>query len=830
MRKRRPVPIVPIAILIIGILANLATSAASAQAHWPGWLDLVRLYAWLALGLFAVALVYLTWRGAEPRAGKKRNLGKFAGQLAEALELQWDLEANRRRIFNPYALPVQWSTADSELFTSWQVVVKQASSSPGGLPEVTAAWAVHPAQLSGGDKDLADVFFRIPTRILVILGEPGAGKTILLVRFVLELLRRKGWKEGGPVPVILPMASWNPEEEDLLDWIHRWIASDPSGLARFAPGDINLVRELLRAGLILPVLDGFDEIPERLRGVAIVKLNRAAKPKAGLIMTSRTQEYRDAVQEKSNIRVLLDGAVGIKLLPLDAEIVTGYLKDASNGPQVARRWDIVTRAFTAKPPPPVAQALRTPLMVTLARAIYNPLDNEENMIVQNWPSELLDPVKFKEKEAVENYLLDEFVRSAYRVYYDSSDSLSHKWDYERARRWLIFLAQYQQEHENGAPEIAWWRLHDSTPRFLTAATAAIFFGIIAAIGYPYIGFGLGLIVGIVTGFIVRASSPSWEVRLLPAMGEGVLRGLSGGLIGGIIAGLIAAIVLPHGPKDYNLGACLSGGIGIGIAASVLGDLIASFAAGLIGGITVDFYEHAAVFKSLRNFVGGGSHVMSGIGVALVAILAVELANKRSLPSRGLKWSLIGSVCGFACGAIIGIIALIQIGGASGILVAVTAPIAASLTGGVAGAIESKPESSVPPIVVLRRDREAFLRSWIVFGAALGLITGVGGSLSPGLSGQPNGAEYGISVGLTNLIVPGLTLAFMQARWGFFAIDRCWLAFKGQLPWKLIEFMEDAYGRGVFRQVGAVYQFRHINLQRRIAGWQTEPLQESRSFP
>jgi hypothetical protein len=31
------------------------------------------------------------------------------------------------------------------------------------------------------------------------------------------------------------------------------------------------------------------------------------------------------------------------------------------------------------------------------------------------------------------------------------------------------------------------------------------------------------------------------------------------------------------------------------------------------------------------------------------------------------------------------------------------------------------------------------------------------------------------------------------------------------------FLNDAYiNRGVFRQVGAVYQFRHINLQRRLA--------------
>jgi hypothetical protein len=43
---------------------------------------------------------------------------------------------------------------------------------------------------------LADVLERMPTGRLVVLGEPGAGKTILMVRLVLDLLARRA--SDGP--------------------------------------------------------------------------------------------------------------------------------------------------------------------------------------------------------------------------------------------------------------------------------------------------------------------------------------------------------------------------------------------------------------------------------------------------------------------------------------------------------------------------------------------------------------------------------------------------------------------------------------------------------
>ena len=70
---------------------------------------------------------------------------------------------------------------------------------------------------------------RVPTGRLVVLGEPGAGKTMLMVRLVLDLLARRAG--GGPVPILAPVASWNPAGQDLRDWLAAQLLIDHPALA-----------------------------------------------------------------------------------------------------------------------------------------------------------------------------------------------------------------------------------------------------------------------------------------------------------------------------------------------------------------------------------------------------------------------------------------------------------------------------------------------------------------------------------------------------------------------------------------------------------------------
>ena len=50
-------------------------------------------------------------------------------------------------------------------------------------------------------------------------------------------------------------------------------------------------------------------------------------------------------------------------------------------------------------------------------------------------------------------------------------------------------------------------------------------------------------------------------------------------------------------------------------------------------------------------------------------------------------------------------------------------------------------------------------------------------------------------------------------WGrWFILVRFWLPITRRLPWRIVSFLSDAHMRGVLRQAGPVYQFRHAGIQ------------------
>ena len=69
----------------------------------------------------------------------------------------------------------------------------------------------------------------------------------------------------------------------------------------------------------------------------------------------------------------------------------------------------------------------------------------------------------------------------------------------------------------------------------------------------------------------------------------------------------------------------------------------------------------------------------------------------------------------------------------------------------------------------------------------------------------------ISGALVLTVVHGVT----TTAWGRYAATRVILAATGRLPWRTMAFLEDAHARGVLRQSGGVYQFRHARLQEHL---------------
>jgi hypothetical protein len=128
-----------------------------------------------------------------------------------------------------------------------------------------------------------------------------------------------------------------------------------------------------------------------------------------------------------------------------------------------------------------------------------------------------------------------------------------------------------------------------------------------------------------------------------------------------------------------------------------------------------------------------------------------------------------------------------------------------------------------PRAVLTRDRQVALlltlMGGLAYGSAFGLAFGVAvGAASIAVHGAPFGswATFRVVSGLAAGLAFGLGLSMGQTAWPSYMLTRERLALYHRLPRSLMNFLSDAHQRGVLRQAGAVYQFRHIELQHRLA--------------
>jgi transcriptional regulator with XRE-family HTH domain len=130
---------------------------------------------------------------------------------------------------------------------------------------------------------IREIFQQSPR--LLVLGEPGTGKTMLLQELARQLIDVWANDPSQPVPVIMPLSSWAQRRTPL----EAWLAEE---LFRIYGVDRKLAGRWVRSRRVLPLLDGLDEVPVRHRDACVAAINDYRRTVHPLVVTCRTEAYR----------------------------------------------------------------------------------------------------------------------------------------------------------------------------------------------------------------------------------------------------------------------------------------------------------------------------------------------------------------------------------------------------------------------------------------------------------------------------------------------------------------------------------------------------------
>jgi len=759
-------------VLLLGLagLVVLAKLFARESIHgsddWAGVLSLLLAY-------LAAMATLLVWIGRQVRSSTGVTVDEsLVVRLRRAVRVQWSMELGTRQVQQPRPLRLR-------LRPTQRPVAVAASFLPNGSGQRTAALD---GSLVLDDDDsrpsaraLVDAFRDDLRRQMVILGEPGAGKSTLAMLFTLAALDAA--EPNDAVPVLLSVAGWDPVER-VEQWVVRRIQEDYPGLTGRGGMGRAAVARLVEDHLILPVLDGLDEMPGQLLEAAIGELDRAAGVGLRMVLTCRSSEFEQAVTQAG----ALSRAAVVDIEPVRIDDVEMFLIQR----EVAgsSRWEPVLESMRRDPGGPVASALSIPLMIALARRAYQQPTTEPQRLAE-----------FATVETVQRHLLDEFLTAVYPVPAEAA----------KARRWLAFLARHLRDRIRD-PNLRWWHLARAVPGSTTTAVMS----------------AVVMIVGALTGLGVAAVAGASD-SAVAGLVYGSITGLCLGMLCGLHAGRMAharSRSARRGAVWATAGAALRD-LGT-LVMTILAIICAATALVLLGMYPVA--EHRAIelngvvtvwVGTLRSGSGLVGIVLPLLAAGLLVVTVIHGlgAGRVGEPRRGTP-RLIKLLPSLATGVAVGLVIVVPLSLMYpnlfyALIVAVLAGTAIGLGRWISAPVVEQTATS--PESVLRSDRRALFLTvgTVAVGAAAAMVGTVWALDSWHTGWWPLPAVVLVSNAVVVLFGSG-------APWLSYTITRLWLALWGQLPWRLSRFLRRAHTAGVLRQAGSAYQFRHDMLRAYLA--------------
>ncbi|TKB70230.1 MAG: TIR domain-containing protein [Nitrospira sp.] len=362
------------------------------------------------------------------------------------------------------------------------------------------------------------------TGLLLILGEPGSGKTTSLLELAAVLINRAKDDPKERVPIVLNLSSWQKKQS-----LEEWIAAELSAKYRIP---VKIARAWLVKGYLVPLLDGLDEVQPAIQPDCVAAINAFIEThnSSGMVVCSRWMEYHWLPR-----KLKMNGAVCLE--PLSLDDVNNFL--AAGGPQLAGLQQVMNND-------PVLQELaQTPLMLSVMSLACEGADGKA----------LMSP-KDDSPQARREHIFQLYVERMFQ----RKKSITSRFSQDEAIRWLSWLARKMKEQSQSvfmveALQPQWLSL--AGQQFAYEAVAALSSGLLVVwlIVILNLGSSLGLyevlIPGLAYGLVFAASiivgchwASPWKNIAVTGLVIGIFFGLFEfrpsvlviGSLGGLLAG------------------------------------------------------------------------------------------------------------------------------------------------------------------------------------------------------------------------------------------------------------------------------------------------------
>jgi hypothetical protein len=387
------------------------------------------------------------------------------------------------------------------------------------------------------------------------------------------------------------------------------------------------------------------------------------------VALSRTAEMASAASQGG----VLQGAAAVELCVIDPAIAADYLERVQLDPPPEGWRDLIGR-IRASPASPLAEALNSPLALTLIRDTYQSGDDAR---------ELLDQCDTIQKhvsgaqaaEEITGHLLDRVLPAAYAP---RPGQPPPRYDLQIAQNALAKIAA--QMNQDGTRDLQWWQI----PRWVPHAPRIIVVGLVVALVVGLVvglvlglvsdlqtglGFGLvgGVVFGLMSGLATLGASgpPAGTGRIGRPRLRRVFtrRSLKFGLVVGLVVGLVLGLV------DLLLIEFVNVGLGLVDSLRIVLETVLLFglAAGLTGVLAVGLanaFEDPDNASSLSPAISWRNDLRHAMAIGLVVWLVTWFMGGLGLglgfglgsgPVAGLVVGLVaGSIMGLAAGLVAGL--------------------------------------------------------------------------------------------------------------------------------------------------------------------------------